>query len=176
MRVARPLVASAILIGAALLVVCWYIFSPRLAISRLSDWSTKPEHLVALYDRAKVRSAFEQQMLKQVDTYPPSLTKRVVLDAMSDPRAVRAFVAEPYGEWQFAAAIGLPDELKLKDPTDVMPRLMETTENWEFARAGIDEFIASPSDREDQEGNSYRFERDGLGWRLVAIELTTKIR
>lgn len=176
MRFARPLLVAAIIFGTALLFSGWYVLSPRLAISQLSDWNTAPENLMALYDRERVRSAFEEQMLPQVDTYPPPLTKRVVLDAMSDPRAVRAFVVEPYGDWQFAAATGLPEELMSEDPTDVMPRLMETTENWEFARTGIDEFIASPADREDQEGNSYQFERDGLGWRLVAIKLTTKIR
>ncbi|MXP15713.1 hypothetical protein GRI44_13235 [Altererythrobacter confluentis] len=176
MRFARSLIAAVIIMVTALLFLGWYILSPRLAISQLSDWNTEPENLIALYDRERVRSAFEQQMLPQVDTYPPPLTKSVVLDAMCDPRAVRAFVVEPYGEWQFAAATGLPEELATKEPTDVMPRLMETTEDWEFERKGISEFIASPSDRKDQEGNSYRFERDGLGWRLVAIELTTEIR
>lgn len=162
--------------GPVLLFLGWYFLSPRLAISQLSDRSAASQDLTALYDRAKVRSSFEQQMLPQVETYPPPLTKRVVLDAMTDPEAIRAFVVEPYGDWQFAAALGLPDELKSKDSTEVMPRIMETTENWEFERIGIDEFIASPSDRNDQEGNSYRFEREGLRWHLVSIKLTTRIR
>lgn len=49
----------------------WYFLSPRLAISQLSDWRTAPENLVELYDREKVRLAFEQQMLPQVEAYPP---------------------------------------------------------------------------------------------------------
>ena len=176
MRYARSLSISAVVIGPVLLLLGWYFLSPRFAISKLSDWSTASQDLTALYDRAKVRSSFEQQMLPQVETYPPPWTKRVVLDAMTDPDAIRAFVVEPYGDWQFAAALGLPDELQTEDPTDVMPRLMETTEHWEFERKGIDEFIASPSDRSDQQGNSYKFEREGLRWRLVSIKLTTKIR
>lgn len=56
-----------------------------------------------------MREAFERQILPQIDTYGPPYTKDVVLDAMSHPRAVRIFVIEPYGEWQFAPAAGLPD-------------------------------------------------------------------
>ena len=176
MRSAPSLSIAAVVFGPALFFVGWYFLSPRYAISQLSDWNTASQELTAFYDRGKVRSSFEQQMLPQFETYPPPFTKHVVLDAMTDPNAIRAFVVEPYGDWQFAAALGLPDELNSEDPTGVMPRLMETTENWEFERIGIDEFIASPSDRDDQKGNSYRFERDGLRWRLVSIKLTTKIR
>ncbi len=154
----------------------WYFLSPRLAISQLSDWHTAPEDLVELYDQEKVRLAFEQQMLPQVEGYPPPFTKDVILDAMSDPRAIRAFVIEPYGEWPFAAAAGLPSELITEERGDGMPRIMEVAREWEFARRGFDEVIASPSDREGQLGNVYHFERDGLRWRLVAIQLTTKIR
>ena len=176
MRFPHSLSLAVFVIGPVLLLVGWYFLSPRFAISQLSDWTTASQDLTELYDRAKVRSSFEQQMLPQVETYPPPLTKSVVLDAMTDPKAIRAFVVEPYGDWQFAAVLGLPDELNFEDPTDVMPRLMETTENWEFERIGIDEFIASPSGRDDQEGNSYRFKRNGLRWRLVSIKLTTNIR
>ena len=130
----------------------WYAFSPRLAIAALSDWEAAPEELQARYDRARVRAAFERQMLPQVDTYEPPYTKDAVLDAMSDPRAVRMFINEPYGEWQFAAAAGLP-----ADSPDGEP-------------------VATPSGRNEASGNSYRFERDGLSWRLVAIELIVPIR
>ena len=176
MRNARSAAGVATIIGGALLVLAWYTLSPRLAISQLSDWYAEPEELIELYDREKLRAAFERQMLPQVKTYPPPITQQVILDAMSAPTAVRAFVVEPYGEWQFAAVRGLPDELVPEDEGGSMPRVMEITESWDFARTGFNELVATPSDREDQTGNSYRFERDGLRWRLVAIELTTKIR
>ena len=172
----RALQIATSLVAAASLALGWYVLSPRWAISKLSDWQTDPENLSEHYDRQEVRAACARQMLPQVDDYPPPLTKDVVLDALSHPRAVRMFVAEPYGEWQFAAAAGLPPRLASSDPTGVMPRIMETTDNWEFHRSGVSRFVASPSDRAGTEGNRYHFERHGLHWRLVAIELTTKIR
>lgn len=168
-----------ILIGAAAIMLAfgsWYALSPRWAVSALADWDSEPKELTALYDRNRVRAAFEQQMLPQVDTYPRPLTKDVILEALSDPRAIRMFVTEPYGEWQFAAAAGLPSKLMKGDPPAVMPRTMETTDRWSFKRSCLKTLIATPSGRIGTRGNSYYFERDGLSWRLVAIELTTKIR
>lgn len=154
----------------------WYALSPRLAIAVLSDWEAAPEELQAGYDRARVRAAFERQMLPQVDTYEPPYTKDVILDAMSDPRAVRMFVNEPYGEWQFAAAAGLPADFPDGEPVGPMPRIMETTDSWSFDWFGFNTIVATPSGRNEASGNSYRFERDGLSWRLVAIELIVPIR
>ena len=115
-------------------------------------------------------------MLPQVDTYQPPYTKGVVLDAMSDPRAVRLFINEPYGEWQFAAAAGLPEDFPGGEPAGPMPRIMETTDSWSLEWSGLNEVVATPSGRNEVRGNSYRFERDGLSWRLVAIDLTVPIR
>ena len=115
-------------------------------------------------------------MLPQVDTYEPPYTKDVILDAMSDPRAVRMFVNEPYGEWQFAAAAGLPADFPEEEPAGPMPRIMETTDSWSFDWSGLNTIVATPSGRSEARGNSYRFERDWLSWHLVAIELTTDIR
>ena len=154
----------------------WYAFSPRLAVAALSDWEAAPEELLALYDRPRVRAAFERQMLPQVDTYQPPYTKGVVLDAMSDPRAVRSFINEPYGEWQFAAAAGLPEDFPGGEPAGPMPRIMETTDSWSLEWSGLNEVVATPSGRNEVRGNSYRFERDGHSWRLVAIDLTVPIR
>lgn len=154
----------------------WCAFSPRLAIAALSDWEATPEELLDLYDRPGVRAAFERQMLPQVDSYEPPYTKDVVLDAMSDPRAVRMFVNEPYGEWQFAAAAGLPEDFPEGEPAGPMPRLMETTDSWSFDWSGLNTIVATASGRNEASGNSYRFERDGLNWRLVAIDLTVPIR
>ena len=153
----------------------WYAFSPRRAVASLSDWEAAPEELLALYDRARLRAAFEKQMLPQVDTYKPPYTKDAVLDAMSDPRAVRMLVNEPYGEWQFAAAAGLPADFPEEEPAGHMPRIMETTDSWSFDWSGLDNIVATPSDRDGVSGNSYHFERDGLSWRLVAIDLTVPI-
>ena len=154
----------------------WYAFSPRLAIAALSSWDADPEELLSLYNRQDVRAAFERQMLPQVDTYQPPYTKDAVLDAMSDPRAVRMFVNEPYGEWQFAAAAGLPADFPDGESAGPMPRMMETTDSWSFDWSGLNTIVATPSGRNEASGNSYRFERDGLSWRLVAIELTVAIR
>ena len=154
----------------------WYAFAPRLAIAALSDWDAAPEELLALYDRPRVRAAFERQMLPQVDTYEQPYTKDVVLDAMSDPRAVRMFVNEPYGEWQLAAAAGLPEDFAGEEPASPMPRMMETTDSWSFDWSGLHTIAATPSGRNETSGNSYRFEWDGLSWRLVAIDLTVPIR
>ena len=164
-----------ILVGAALLIVGWSALSPRWAISKLSDWETDPENLSEHYDRQQGRAAFERQMLPQVDDYPPPITKDVVLDSLSDPRAIRLFVTEPYGEWQFAAAAGLPPRLSSNDPTRGN-RIMEITESWKLDWLGVSRVVASPSERAGAEGNRYHFERHGLNWRLVAIELTTEIR
>lgn len=154
----------------------WYVLSPRWALSALADWEGDPKDLTALYDRNHVRAAFEQQMLPQVDTYRLPLNKDVILDALSDPRAIRMLVTEPYGEWQFAAAAGLPSRLMKGDPPVDMPRALETTHRWSFKRSGVKVLIATPSGRRGTRGNSYHFKREGLKWRLVAIELTTKIR
>lgn len=84
---------ASIVVGAALLVVGSYALTPRWTISKLSDWETNPQDLSEHYDR--LRAAFERQMLPQVEDYPPPIAKDVVLDALSDPRAVRLFVTEP---------------------------------------------------------------------------------
>ena len=99
----------------------WYAFSPRLAIAALSDWETAPEVLLALFDRARVRAAFENQMLPQVDTYEPPYTKDVILDAMSDLRAVRMFVNEPYGECSSQPPPDCPQIFPRKSPPAPCP-------------------------------------------------------
>ena len=53
-------------------------------------------------------------MLPQVEVYPAPITKRLLLNALTDPRAIQMFVIEPYGEWQLAAAAGLPTSLQDK--------------------------------------------------------------
>ena len=169
------LLATAIVTAVIMAVGSWYAFSPGLAIAALSDWDAAPEDLLSLYDRPRVRAAFELQMLPQVDTYEPPYTKDVILDAMSDPRSVRMFVNEPYGEWQFAAAAGLPEDFPRGEPAGPMPRIMATTDSWSFDWSGLNTIVATPSGRSETSGNSYGFERDGLSWRLVAIELTTDI-
>ena|GEM_PF-1005381 len=159
-----------------LLIASWCLLSPRMALTALSDWDRAPEDLAVLYDQESVRAAFERQTLPQVDTYPPPWTKDVVLDALSDPRAIRMLVIEPYGEWQFAAAEGLPPKLRENSVFPTGGRILETTESWSVDWIDASSLIATPSQYDDREGNRYRFKRDGLGWRLVAIELTTEIR
>lgn len=97
--------------------------------------------------------------------------------ALFAPEAVRLLVVEPYGPWQFAAAEGVPEELMAQlESEDIspMPRVLETTESWTFERDGIAAFTARPADKNG--GHTYRFERDGLGWRLVQIDLSEPIR
>ena len=173
----RPaVIASGAAIAAlAVLATAWYVMSPHLALDRLTEFDASPEQMLRRYDRQAVREGFAGQMLPQVDDYPPPLTKDVVLDALSHPRSVRLLVVEPFGEWQFAAAEGLPPGLLEDDePTGSMPRLMEMTEDWEIERGGLSHFTARGADREPS--NAYRFRREGLSWVLEHIELTTDIR
>ena len=116
-------------------------------------------------------------MVRQVDSYPPPFTKAIILRILTDPRTVRALVIEPYGQWQFGAAQGLPPDLIVEDePAGSMPRILETTEDWAIAYEGLDAFVARGSDRPDSLSHAYRFERSGVGWTLVAIELSEPVR
>lgn len=180
-----PLRAAAVLLVIAMAIaIGWYLASPHHALSRLSDYEIGAEERLQLYDREKLRAAFEAQMEPSVDDLPPPITKDVLLDALTAPEAVRLLVMEPYGEWQFAAADGLAPEVKAQiagpdDSAGSMPRMLETAESWEFERRGLSELTARPADegwRESRTHHSYRFERDGLGWKLVAIELAHPIR
>ena len=158
----------------------WEWHSPYRALDVLGDYETAPETRSGLYDRAALRRGFAKQTVPQVDDYPPPLTKDVLLDALVDPRAVQLLAIEPYGQWQPAAYAGLADEVKTEidaeqgaDPSP-MPRILETTESWSIERRGWGVFVATPADREG--GHSYTFERAGLGWRLVHIQLSEPIR
>ena len=75
-----------------------------------------------------------------------------------------------------AAAAGLPADFPDGESAGPMPRMMETTDSWSFDWSGLNTIVATPSGRNEASGNSYRFERDGLSWRLVANELTVAIR
>ena len=153
----------------------WYWLSPNYALDRLAEFDAEPTDLLSRYDRTSVRQGFEAQMEPQVDDYPPPLTKSVVLDAISHPESVRMLVAEPFGEWQFAAAEGLPADIAQDDnAVGPMPRIMETTQAWNIERDGLSGFVASGADRKPS--NRYRFRREGPRWVLDHIELTTRIR
>ncbi|WP_120716965.1 hypothetical protein [Tsuneonella amylolytica] len=158
----------------------WYAWSPRLALAALTDFDASPADIARLYDRDAVRAGFAAQTEPAVDSYPPPLTKGVVLDALSDPRAIRMLVVEPYGQWQFAAWDGLPQRIRTvldaddDSQTGSMPRMLETTANWSIERRGLSGFAACGADRPG--GKTYRFVRRGLSWRLVHIELEHTIR
>ena len=161
------------------LVAGWFAYSPYRALGQLSDFDIDQQAFSALYDPEALRKAFAAQTVPEMDGLPPPITKNVVLDALVAPEAVRLLVAEPYGEWQFAAAEGLPEEIKKQldadqEPQPYMPRMLEMTESWTIDRQGLDTFVAMPADREG--GHSYTFERAGLGWRLVHIQLSEPIR
>ena len=155
----------------------WIWYEPYNALDRLADFDASAAQIASRYDRASLRDGFAGQTVPQVETYPPPLTKDMLLDAMVHPEAVRLLVAEPYGAWQFAAAEGVPDDimqqLGAEDPSP-MPRLLEETESWDIDRPGLRSFIARPADRAG--GHVYYFRRDGLGWKLVHIGLSEPIR
>jgi hypothetical protein len=160
---------------AVLCAAAWYWLSPQRALDALGDFGAPPSEIAALYDRQSVRAGFAAQTMTQVDDYPPPLTKDVVLDALSDPEAVRMLAAEPYGEWQFAAYEGLPPALREgEEESSPMPRIMETTQSWEIERDGLSGFTARGGDREG--GKTYTVRRDGLSWKLVHVDLGTEIR
>ena len=155
----------------------WYVFSPRWVLATLSDPNRDPAQIAKLYDSKRLYDAFDRQTLPQVADYPPPLTKQVLLTALTDPRAVRALVIEPYGEWQFAAAEGVPPAFLLDgDQTGPTPRSLETSQDWTLNRDGLRGFVARGGDRAYDASHAYRFERDGLSWKLIAIELSEPIR
>lgn len=57
----------------------------------------------------------------------------------------------------------------------MLPNGEEQPPEWEIVRDGISGFTASPKSREtgmvDPRSPALQFERDGLGWRLVAIDI-----
>ena len=168
---------SLVLLACCLAFAGWYWFSPHRALAAFADRTKTDREIARLYDRARLRGAFAQQMVRQVDSYPAPFTKAVILQILTNPRTVRALVIEPYGEWQFAAAEGLPPDLVIDDgPAGSMPRLLETTGDWAIAYEGLDAFVARGSDRPDDLSHAYRFERSGVGWTLVAIELNEPVR
>lgn len=173
--------APALVAVAALLALAgalgWFYASPHTALARLAEPAEPPERFALLYDREALRAGFAAQTLPKVVDYPPPLTREVLLDAITASESVRLLVAEPYGAWQFAAAEGVPEalleEAGLAEDSP-MPRSLERTESWEIERVGVSGFIARPGDRPG--GHAYRFERDGLRWRLVHIQLSEPIR
>ena len=175
------MVGGALALAPILAALAWFVWSPRMAIAALADFDAQPADLTRLYSRDMVRAGFARQTAPAVERYPPPLTKEVVLDALSGPRSVRMLVAEPYGDWQFAAWEGLPERTRSEvagaqagEPLSPMPRVLETTEEWAIQRRGLSEFVARGADRPGS--NTYRFVRNGAAWQLVEIDLGTIIR
>ena len=160
--------------------LAWYAWSPRLALAALTDFDADPADIARSYDRGAVRAGFAAQTEPAVDGYPPPLTKAVILDALSEPHAMRMLVVEPYGDWQFAAWDGLPQRIRADlsagdlDRTASMPRMLETTADWSIERRGLSEFVARGADRPGSK--TYRFVRRGWSWRLVHVDLGSTIR
>ena len=146
-----------------------------MALDALADFEATPDEIAARYDRAALRAGFLAQMEPQTRDYAPPFTQDAVLDAMIDPRAVRMFVIEPYGEWQFAAAEGLPEDPGAAGSRS-MGRILETGKGWDVTWQRLGGFEARATGRSDRPSNLYRFRREGLGWTLTGIDLTTRIR
>lgn len=162
----------------AVLAAAWDWSSPRRKIDRITYDRTTAAQIAAMTDRDALKRGFAAQMEPQVDTYKPPYDKASVLGYMTDPRAVRAFLNEPFGEWQFAAGLGLPDAMREDDGATGF-RIPHTTEEWSVARTGFDHFVAwgsAPTLDGPGRSNRYRFRRDGLAWTLARIELPTMIR
>lgn len=167
------------LAAAVLLVIvgfgAWYSASPSLAMKSLREAAIEGDR-EELKDRvdfpavreslkAQVRAHMMAEMQKEKDNPFAALGMAMagaivdpMIDGIVSPSGIKAMVQQ--GRMQTD-----PSQTK----NDAAPETKSVA--WSIDRRGFDKFVATPKGATDQREPSLVFERDGLGWRLVDIEI-----
>ncbi|MBR2270403.1 DUF2939 domain-containing protein [Sphingobium sp.] len=167
------------LIVAVILIIAgfggWYFASPSIAMSGLRDAAVEGDR-EELKDRvdfpavreslkAQVRAHFVTEMQKEKDNPFAALGMAMagaivdpMIDGIVSPSGIKAMVQQ--GRMQTDARDANAAVQTEKKPVE-----------WSIDRRGFDKFLAKPKTEAGQNEPTLVFERDGLGWRLVDIEI-----
>ncbi|MBH9537918.1 DUF2939 domain-containing protein [Novosphingopyxis sp. YJ-S2-01] len=166
------------MIGAAVLAAvlfgAWYFASPSYAMMQLKDAAEEgdPEELRDRIDFPAVRESMKAQMsamMARKMAEEPSdgfaalggaLAMGMVgpmIDGLVTPEFMAAMIEKGKAEKKDSAGAS---EVSTEDASPV---------NWKIDRNGFDRFRARPDG--DKTGAALLFERDGLGWKLVSLDL-----
>lgn len=169
----KGIIAAAILI--AMSFGAWYFASPSLAMKSLKEAAIEGDR-EELKDRvdfpavreslkAQVRAHLVAEMQKDKDNPFAALGMAMagaivdpMIDGIVSPSGIKAMVQQ--GRIQTD-----PNDAKAATPTE------KNVVEWSVDRRGFDKFVAKPKAADGQREPTLVFERDGLGWRLVDIEI-----
>lgn len=157
----------------------WYWLSPGIALHGLKEaaLSGDKDQLNARVDFPAVRDSLKSQfravmaaeMAKEKDNPFGALGMAfatVVIDPMIDgaisPEGIKAMVAN--GRMKASATA---DEATPSDG--------ENDVDWQIERQSLDTFVARPTVAQGKQASAMVFQRDGLGWKLVKIEVPVKM-
>jgi hypothetical protein len=168
--------AAVVLLGAG---GAWYFASPAYAMSQLRDAAVEgdAEDLKERIDFPAVRSSLKEQMR-----------------AMLAAEMTKADNDNPFGAFGSMLAMGMVDGMvegfvnpesmaamikqgKMQRPGQTAAKAVsdEPPAEWSIERDGLDGFRAVPSVEKGVNPPTLIFERDGLGWNLVGIDLPERL-
>lgn len=177
----KNVVVGAILGSALLLFLGWYFASPSWAMSQLQTAATEgdTDRLEQSIDfpsvreslKTELRAAMAAEMVKQQEDAEDgfavlgSAFAMAMVDTMVDgfvnPESMAAMIEK--GQMEREASI----EAGEQSPREGQERDVE----WSISREGISRFTATPVAGEGEPVPTLIFERNGIGWKLSAIDL-----
>ncbi|HUD90223.1 DUF2939 domain-containing protein [Sphingobium sp.] len=167
---------KAILAGVAAIVIAagaWYWFSPQFAMQGLKDAALAgdKDELRERVDfpaireslKAQMRAMMVAEMAKEKDNPFAAMGMAFagaiidpMIDSMISPEGIKVMV----------------ESGKMKSPERPAAEQTEGREaDWQIERRGVDRFTAHPKAKVGEKVPTLVFERDGLGWDLVDIEM-----
>ncbi len=151
------------------LAVGWYLASPAYALSQLKDAaeSGEADELAERIDFPRVKESlktqFKAKMAAEVakdDDNPFGAMGSMIAMAMIDPMIDGLVTAEGM------SAMIQEGKLQREEAGATQPEPVE----WVVERDGLNRFVAMPEDQRDEK-TGLVFERDGLSWVLVDLDL-----
>jgi hypothetical protein len=157
-RIVATVIVLLLALGAA-----WYFLSPGYAMSQLRDAAVAgdAQELEARIDFPRVREALKVDMRASMGTHTgdsllsgPLAMKMLdgLIDAVITPEAMATVVSE--------GRLGKRDPAAKRDTTE-----------WDIHRESFGRFRAAPVTPDGDNAPSMIFERDGLGWKVVEIDI-----
>ncbi len=153
----------------------WYFFSPGYAMSQLADAAREgdEDQLRQRVDFPRVRDALKADLrAKLASTFASDETEgfgklgAALGMAMIDPMVEGFVTPESIGSMVRNGKLNRPGEQQ-----DAEAKSPSGEAEWAIERDGISRFKAKPVAKDVENPPALVFERDGLGWRLVEIDL-----
>ncbi|MCL9998145.1 MAG: DUF2939 domain-containing protein [Erythrobacter sp.] len=153
----------------------WYFFSPGYAMTQLADAAREGDEgqLRQRVDFPRVREALKADLrAKLASTFASEETEgfgklgAALGMAMIDPMVEGFVTPESIGSMVRNGKLTRPGE-----KPDAQAKASPEEADWAIEREGISRFKAMPVAKNVENPPALVFERDGIGWRLVEIDL-----